>query len=171
FAFSGFLNCCLRKRPSLRLGVLYRLSNGLLLRHRLPRAPSGLECRCIEMRTSFSDMSVHVLAVHAVGWEQAIGGPKQPPRSLCSPLGRCHLGQSSKRLDDADPLLHRLQVPPQAQALPVEHLCLLLVSPTMEPDIPYVDQEQHERPPILGPLHEWLELLIQESRHLLVALG
>src|SRR5436309_10134924 len=122
------------------------------------------------MRASFSDISVHVLAVHAVGWEQAIGGPKQPPRSLCLPLCCSHLGQSIKRLDDADPLLHTLQVPPQAQALPVEHLCLLLVSPTMEPEIPTRDQEQ-QRPPIPGPLHEWQDLLIQEALQLLVALG
>src|SRR5436309_6103610 len=165
------MNCCMRARPSPQLGILYRLSNGLLLRHRLPRAPSGLECRCIEISTSFSDMSVHVLAVHAVGWEQAIGGPKQAPCSLCLSLGRCHLGQSSQRPDDADPLLHTLQVPPQAQALPVEHLCLWLVSPTMEPEIPDVDQKHHQRPPIPGLLHERLELVIQGAHHLLVALG
>ncbi len=116
-------------------------------------------------------MSVHILAVHAVGWEQAIGGPKQPPRSLCLPLGRCHLGQSSQRLEVAGPLLHTLQVLPQTQALPVEPLSLLLVSPTMEPDIPNVDLEQHEPPPIPGLLHERLELLIQGACHLLVTLG
>src|SRR5207248_10395138 len=65
---------------------------------------------------------------------------------------------------------HPLEVPPLTQALSIEHLCLLLVAPTMEPDIPTRDKEQHERPPIPGLLHEWQELLIQEARQLLVAL-
>src|SRR5215469_13768931 len=106
------------------------------------------------MRTSRSDTPVYVLPVQAVGREQASGGPKQPSRSLCSPLGCCHLGQASQRLDDADGLLHMLQVPPQAQALPIEHLRLLIVPPTMEPDISNVDQVQPKRPPIPGLLHE-----------------
>src|SRR5947209_9842638 len=31
---------------------------------------------------------------------------QQSPCSLCLPLSRCHLGQASQSLDDAQPLLH-----------------------------------------------------------------
>src|SRR6516164_4342135 len=101
------------------------------------------------MRTSLGHTPIQVIPVVAGGWQQAISGPKQPPCSLCLPLGRCHLGQASQRLDDAKPIVHPLQVLPEIESLLVERLRLLLTAVLMQPHIPDVDQEHPEPASIL----------------------